>query len=196
MTVLKRIAPYLLSVTLWPLVGHSAELHYDYVDVGLSLYPSADSQTWLGPKVRGSMAINEDVFVFGEFSYLTDDVDLTNLVAGGAYRFELDPKTDLWGGVGLSYSNVSAPRVCEPISGVCYSTSHNDTALGLFGGLRHQKNSDLELAGTLRMITGDFDYVGLTGTARYAMDENWTLVADLDLFDGDLGVFGGVHFRF
>lgn len=29
------------------------------------------------------MAINEDVFVFGEFSYLTDDVDLTNLVAGG-----------------------------------------------------------------------------------------------------------------
>lgn len=82
----------------------------------------------------------------------------------------------------VCYTSMSSTSYCETIAGqtYCYGGSHNDTALELFGGIRHQQSSELELAGTLRMITGDFDYVGLTGTARYALNESWTLVGDLD----------------
>lgn len=186
-------------LALIPFSSYAQSLHYNYVDAGLSIYPSAGSQTWVGPKARLSMSLTDEFFAFGELSYLTDDVDFTHLIGGAGYRHELDPGTDVWGGLGLVYSNYSFGEQCTTFNGQTFCVggdSANDMALGLFGGVRHIHSEELELAGTVRMVTGDFDYVGLTGTARYQLDGGWTLVADLDLMDGDFGLFGGVHFRF
>ena len=42
----------------------------------------------------------------------------------------------------------------------------------------------------------DLDYVGLTGTARYAIEPDLKLFAELDVYDSEPGVLGGVTFEF
>uniref|UniRef100_UPI003A8759F6 hypothetical protein n=1 Tax=Marinospirillum sp. TaxID=2183934 RepID=UPI003A8759F6 len=68
--------------------------------------------------------------------------------------------------------------------------------LGLRGGVRHQVQPDLELGGSLRLITGDLDYVGITGSVRYDLQPQFYLLGEIDLFDGDLGFIGGVGMHF
>lgn len=174
------------AAVLLPSAAMAESLSYDYLEAGLALYPSADNdQTLIGLDTRGSAAITQNVFIFGGLKYLTDDVDVTALHVGGAYRHGLDAKTDLWGGVTIEYQDYDFPR-----------GSFDDTALGLRGGLRHQLTNELEIGGGLRVITGDLDYVGVTGTARYAIERNFKLFAEVDVYDGDLGLLGGVTFEF
>jgi hypothetical protein len=43
---------------------------------GLALYPSFESQNFIGIDTRGSLAINDQIFAFGGLKYLTDDIGL------------------------------------------------------------------------------------------------------------------------
>lgn len=142
------------------------------------------SQTFIGPDIRGSFAINKDVFAYGGFRFLTDDVDYTNFHVGAGYRFGIDDKTDLWAGGNIEYQKLSN------------GGSISDTGLALRGGARHQLNDELEVGGTLRLVTGDFDYVGINGHARYFLAENLDFKGELDIQDGDLGLFAGVTYYF
>lgn len=174
------------AAVLLPSAAMAQGLSYNYVEGGLALYPSWDSQSFVGVDFRGSAAFTENVFAFGGLKFLTDDVDLTALHVGGAYRHGLDARTDLWGGVTLEYQEWDAGS----------GWSADDTAIGFRGGLRHQLNNDLEIGGGLRVVTGDFDYVGFTGTARYAIERNFKLLGEVDVYDGNLGLIGGVTFEF
>lgn len=182
----KGIQRLVAAAVLLPSAAMAQSLNYNYVEGGLALYPSWESQTFFGVDFRGSAAITDNVFAFGGLKYLTDDVDLTALHVGGAYRHGLDARTDLWGGVTLEYQDWNAGR----------GQSADDTAIGFRGGLRHQLNTDLEIGGGLRVVTGDFDYVGLTGTARYSLDRNLQVFAEVDIYDSEVGLIGGLTMKF
>lgn len=194
----KGITGLVAAAALLPAAVAAESLSYNYVEGGLALYPSYESQTFLGLEGRGSFAINENIFAFGGLKYLTDDVDLTALHVGGGYRHGLDAKTDLWAGLTIEYQEIDGGTQCvNTFSGpFCVSNSFDDTALGLRGGLRHQLDDKLEIGGSARIITGDLDYVGLTGTARFALRDNLKLLGEADLYDGELGLIGGVTLEF
>jgi len=157
-----------------------ADLNYNYVEGGLGIL-SPSGQTYIGPDVRASFAATEDIFIYGGFRFLTDDFDYTNFHIGAGYRFCIDDKTDLWAGGNIEYQKFD---------------SWNDTGIALRGGARHQLNDELELGGTLRLVTGDFDYLGLNGHARYKLADNLDFKGELDIQDGDLGLFAGVTYYF
>ncbi|WP_150910603.1 hypothetical protein [Marinobacter halotolerans] len=180
----------LLAAALLPFTASAEGLSYNYVEGGLALYPSYESQTFIGFDTRGSLAINDQVFAFGGLKYLTDDIDLTALHVGAGVRHGVDPKTDLWGGVTIEYQEVDYAGACT------FCSSVDDTALGLRGGLRHQVDEKLEVGASARLITGDLDYIGLTGTGRFAIQPNLKLFGEVDLYDGELGLIGGITLDF
>lgn len=160
-----------------------ADLNYNYVEGGLGIW-SPSGQTFIGPDLRASFAATEDIFIYGGFRFLTDDIDYTNFHVGAGYRFGINDKTDIWGGANIEYQKFSN------------GGSISDTGIALRGGIRHQLNNELELGGSLRLVTGDFDYLGLNGHARYKLADNLDFKGELDIQDGDLGLFAGVTYYF
>ncbi len=175
-----------IAAALLPAAAMAENLSYNYLEGGIAFYPDFDSQDFIGLDTRGSVALHKNIFAFGGFRYLTDDVDLTALHAGAGYRHGLDSRTDLWGGLTVEYQEFDWDRGGDV----------DDTGLGFRAGLRHQLNNDLEVGISGRVITGDLDYVGFTGTARYAIEPDFKLFAELDVYDGEPGILGGVTFEF
>ena len=173
----------LLLAILSPVSFAARTLSYNYVKGSLCIYPDADyDQSFMGVELQGSYLITPEIFALGGLQYLTDDFDLTAIHAGAAYRYGLDNKTDIYGGLTIEHQD--------------YDGVFDDTALGLRGGIRHILNADWELGGQLRIVTGDLDYVGMRGTARYFIDEDLSLVGEVDVYDGDLGLLGGITYNF
>ena len=163
----------------------AAELNYNYVEGGLGIL-SPSGQTYIGPDLRASYLINENVFAFGGFRFLTDDFDYTNFHVGAGYRQAIDARTDWWAGASLEYQEYDYNRW----------GSADDTAPAFRGGIRHQLDDDIELGVSARLITGDGDYFGLNGQARFRLQDNLSLTGEVDLQDGDFGLFGGVTLFF
>jgi len=189
----KKIKGLVLASALFA-GGASAELNYTYVEGGLGIW-SPSGQTYIGPDLRASYLINENVFAFGGFRFLTDDLDYTNFHVGAAYRQAIDAKTDWWAGASIEYQDIDGGRSYCDFWG-CYSDSFDDTAPAIRGGIRHQLDDDIELGVSARLVTGDLDYFGLNGQARFRLQDNLSLTGEVDLQDGDFGLFGGVTFFF
>jgi len=170
----------------------NAELNYSYVEGGLGVL-SPSGQTYVGPDVRGSFAVTDDIFVYGGLRFLTDDTDYTNWHLGAGYRFAIDEQTDVWAGANLEYQEIKAKHC---FWGTCGTAKADDTAIAIRGGVRHQLNQDIEVGGTARLVTGDFDYFGINGHVRYKLMDNLSAKGELDIQDGDLGIFAGVTYFF
>lgn len=165
------------------------DLDYSYAQGGIALYPGFESQDLFGVDFQGKYALTPEVFLLGGLAYLTDDVDITAIHGGVAYRMPVASGTDLYGGLTVEYQKYE-------VSFNGFSSSVNDTALGLRGGIRHQLNPTVELGAQLRVLTGDLDYVGVRGSARYLLNQQMSLVGEVDIYDGELGLIGGLRFRF
>ncbi|OEY66785.1 hypothetical protein [Marinobacter sp. X15-166B] len=163
----------------------AAELNYTYAEGGLGILSTDGSQTLAGFDLRGSYAIDEHIFAFGGLRMLSDDVDYTHWHLGGGYRHALDASTDVWGGLSLEYQKVEFN-----------SWSANDTAPAIRGGIRHQLDEQIEVGASARLVTGDFDYLGLTGHGRYRLQDNLSLTGEVDIQDGDFGLFAGATLFF
>lgn len=174
------------AALLLPAGAMAESLSYSYLEGGFAFYPDFESQDFIGLDTRGSVALHENIFAFGGLKFLTDDVDLTAVHAGGGLRHGLDRNTDIWGGLTMEYQEYDWDRGGEV----------DDTGLGFRAGIRHQLNNDLEIGIGGRVVTGDLDYVGATGTARYAIEPDFKVFAELDVYDGEPGVIGGVTFEF
>lgn len=179
----------------------SAEFNYTYAEGGLGML-NLENQSLIGFDLRGSYLINENIFAFGGFRMLSDDIDYTNWNIGAGYRHALDAKTDVWGGGGLDYQESEfETTVCSGgffSQPTCTSatSSFDSTAPFIRGGVRHQLNQEIELGASARLVTGDFDYLGLNGQARYRMQDNLSLTGEIDLQDGDFGLFAGATYFF
>lgn len=172
----------------------AAELGYTYAEGGLGILSADGSQTYMGFDLRGSYLVTENIFAFGGFRMLSDDFDYTNWHLGGGYRHALDAKTDVWGGASLEYQEIDGGKACSFYS--CYNYSADDTAPAIRGGIRHELNDKIEVGASARFVTGDFDYFGLTGQGRYKLQDNLSLTGELDLQDGNFGLFAGATYFF
>ncbi|PAU77856.1 hypothetical protein CK501_14295 [Halovibrio salipaludis] len=187
----------LLAVLAMPVWAQGPS--FSYAEAGLALYPNFESETLLGARVRGSQALNTQWFMFGGLKALTGDIDVTALHGGGGYRHSVDHRTDVWGGLTLEYQEVEVEQcVTRQPQGTttCSGVSSDDTAPGLRGGIRRQLHRDLEIGASARYVTGDLDYLGFTGTARYRWQPNVRVLAEADYYDGNFGVIGGLSLRF
>lgn len=189
---MKTVMKSLVLATAVFSTAASADLSYTYAEGGAAiLMPSG--QTLMGFDVRGSYLATENIFAYGGFRLLSDDYDYTNWHIGAGYRHPIDAKTDVWAGVNLEYQEFEI-EYCDFFG--CASGSFDDTAPAIRGGLRHQLNEQIEVGASARYVTGDADYLGLTGQGRYFIQKNLSATAEVDLQDGDFGLFGGVTFFF
>ncbi len=186
-TLVSLITVSLLTATFVSAQRSAPEnLNYNYVEGIFAVYPDYNGQDFIGPRVRGSFLVMPEVFLFGQFRFLTDDVDYTQMHVGAAYRFAIDENTDIYGGPSLEY--------------VDFSPGTDDFGFGLRGGIRHRLNEDFEIGGEIRYVNirGDIDddYLGVTGTLQYFLNPNVGLVGEVDLEDGELGLLAGVRWNF
>lgn len=198
--MLPRLVVMLLACLSVPAWGQGPS--YSFAEAGLALYPNFESETLLGAQVRGSQALDTEWFMFGGLKALTGDIDVTTFHGGGGYRHSLDHRTDVWGGLALEYQEIEVER-CESvpqpggnIARVCSDAATDDTAPGLRGGIRRQVHRDLEIGASARYVTGDLDYLGVTGTARYRWQRDVSVLAEADYYDGNFGVIGGLSLHF
>lgn len=192
-----RFCVALLAVLAMPVWAQGPS--FSYAEAGLALYPNFESESLLGAQVRGSQALNTQWFMFGGLKALTGDIDVTALHGGGGYRYSVDHRTDVWGGLTLEYQEVEAEQcVTRQLQGTttCSGVSSDDTAPGLRGGIRRQLHRDLEIGASARYVTGDLDYLGFTGTARYRWQSDVSVLVEADYYDGNVGVIGGLSLRF
>ena len=175
---------------------------FSYAEAGLALYPNFESEPLLGAQARGSQTLTTEWFMFGGLKVLTGDIDVSALHGGGGYRYSVDHRTDVWGGLTFEYQEIEADQ-CQSVMRpggnfvrACSSVSSDDTAPGLRGGIRRQLHRDLEIGASARYITGDLDYLGFTGTARYRWQRNVSVLAEADYYDGNFGVIGGLSLHF
>lgn len=184
-------AGLIASATASAQTAPPAGLNYNYVEANIAIYPDADGQDFVGPRVRGSFLVIPEVFLFGQFRYLTDDIDYTQAHLGAAYRHEVAPDTDVYGGVSVEYAEFDFPG---PFGSV------DDFGFGLRGGIRHRLNDDFELGGEVRYVNigGDIDddYVGFTGTLQYFVNQHLGLIGEIDVEDGEIGFLGGARLNF
>jgi hypothetical protein len=195
----KAFVSLALAGMLAPGFVSADSISYNYVDGGFAYYPSFGNQDFFGIDATGSLAVTKDVFIFGGLKYLTDDVDLTAFHVGGAYRVEVAPDVDVYGGLTLEYQEVETRVVFfNPITSQIEqrTDSRSDTSLGLRGGVRARVNEQLEIGGQVRLVTGDWDYFGVSGYGQYFLSPNLGLVGELDSYDGELGVIGRIRYNF
>lgn len=181
-----------LAFAALPFATTAQALDYNYVEGGLALYPDAGGQDYTGFSIRASYDlehVSPKVFVYGGYTLLSDDFDLTMMHFGAGYRFEINNQTEAWAGAGFDNNKF---KISTPWG----SFSSSDTALALRGGVRHQLSDKTELAGTIRIITGDFDYTGFAFTVRQNLNQQLSLLGEIDSFDGDIGFIVGVNYRF
>jgi hypothetical protein len=198
----KNILALACGLMALPAVAAAQQPGYSYLEGGLAFYPSFGNQDYIGIDIRGSKALrqlHDDLFVFGGLKYLDDDFDLTALHVGGGFRFEVDQSTDFWAGITLEYQDYDIPRTCVPAGPgvqICSPGSIDDMAIGFRAGIRHMIAEGLEVGGSVRLVTGDLDYAGFTGTVRYPLQNNMSLLGEIDVYDGEPGLIGGLTIIF
>ena len=189
-----------LLVLLAASVVHAQGPSYSFAEAGLALYPNFESERLIGADFRVSKALNSEYFAFGGFKALSGDVEVNALHAGAGYRRPLDHQTDVWAGLTAEYQDIQVER-CQaatfPNTGtVCNDVGSDDVAPGLRGGIRRQVHRDLQVGASARLITGDLDYLGLTATGRYRWQQDIHVLAEVDFYDGNFGVVGGLSIPF
>ncbi len=190
----KRVLLLGLAGLFLPGLSSAQEFNYDYVEGGITLYPSVGSQDYIGPEFRASYGITDEWFAFGGLQLLSDDVDLTTWHVGAGYRIPIDADTEAWVGPTLEYQEWEVSFT--NFFGDTTTSGVDDTAIGVRGGVRTRISDELQLAGEARLVTGDFDYFGLNGKALFALTPDLDAYGMLDLYDGELGFGGGVRFNF
>jgi opacity protein-like surface antigen len=184
------------AVLVAPWGAFAQDLNYNYLQGAIAFYPGFEDQDFIGIDARGSVLMTEDIFIFGGLKFMTDDVDLTAAHVGGGYRYGLDQKTDVYGGVTLEYQEVEA-KIIDPDSlNATVTLSNDDTSIGVRGGVRHMLMRDLEVAGEIRYVAGDLDYVGYSASAQYFLNRQIGLVGEIDVYDGEMGVNAGARMNF
>ena len=174
-------------------------VHHNRIEAALASYPNFEDEFTAGVVLRGSALVDPQWLVLGGVTALEGDNSLVAAHGGAAWRHVLDASTDLWGGVTLEYQEFEG-EVCgftdTNQGNTCGTESEDDLAPGLRAGVRHQFHRDLEGEVGARYVTGDLDYLGLTATGRYRWRGDVDILAEVDFYDGNFGLIGGVSLRF
>ncbi|GAB3003091.1 outer membrane beta-barrel protein [Psychrosphaera aestuarii] len=145
-----------------------------------------DGSKFTGFGVSGTKLLNENVFLTGSYSSVSDDVtvygstidfELNSLSVGAGYRYALSNTTDFFGVV--SYVDLSAE-----VSGFGTSGDGSESGFGLEGGVRSLLNEQFELMGSISYVdVADDSEVGFGVKGIYHFNEQFS--ASLGYQSGD-----------
>ena len=175
-------------------VANADALSYDYVGAGVSyLNLDSGSADSFGAFVNGSKSINDNLFVFGSYSYdHNDNVDIgiNQVRAGVGGRFSVSNSTDLYGTVYGFYGS----------SIYDFDVRLADTwGYGVETGVR-SRFSDFELkVGVSHEQYTDFDFSDnyvVVGAAYHFTDSVAGTVDVRHTLDGSYHTTAGVRFSF
>lgn len=173
-----------------------ADFSYNYIEGGPAVYPGyggrrgGGSQDFIGVRVGGTAEFTNEIFGYGQLRLLTDDVDFTSVSGGAAYRLPvpLPEPMDVYAGGGLEYWNVSN------------NGSADGLGLSVRSGVRYRINRDLEANGEARVVRigGDIDetFIGIRGQILFDMAGPLSLLGEVDIEDGEVGLLGGFRAGF
>ena len=190
-----------MAVLMMTLAGSvlADAVHHNRLETAVASYPNFEDEFTLGVVLRGAALVHQDWLALGGITALEGDNSLVAAHAGGAWRHVLDASTDLWAGATLEYQDFEG-EVCGFTDlnqgNTCRTESVDDVAPGLRAGIRHQFHRDLEGEVGARYVTGDLDYLGFTATGRYRWLGDMDILAEVDFYDGNFGLIGGVSLRF
>lgn len=163
-----------------------SDIRYSYLDIAyVGLDGGNESFTGLG--VRGSMALNRDIFVVGEIaSANTDsefgDLDRTDFAVGIGYRTALNRTTDVFGR--LDYLTVDMDEFGD------------DSGLRATAGVRALVAPQLELRGSVQYVDlTNADFVINLG-AQFNFNDDWSGFAELSEGDDLGGYLVGARYHF
>ena len=145
-----------------------------------------DGSKFTGFGVSGTKLLNENVFITGSYSSLSDDMkvfgstidlEVSTLSVGAGYRYALSSNTDFFGVV--SYVDLTAD-----VSGFGASSDASENGFGLEGGVRSLLNEQFELMGSISYTDiGDDSEVGFGVKGIYHFDDKFS--ASLGYLSGD-----------
>ena len=164
MKIQKIVGVAALLATL-PMASNAANFNYNYGQID---YQSGDFD---GFGVSGTFEINDEIFVRAGYIGATNDdagfdIDYTRISVGAGYHMPIITKTDTDAVFTVSIVNEELDNPTLPGGSV------DETGIMLTAGVRHNLNSDVELAGDLFYIDaldGDF---GIYGEARYNINKD------------------------
>lgn len=116
-----------------------------------------------------SFLLNENIFVMGKYSRLSDDIRVLNgdvdmnynqASLGLGYRHPISATTDIFGAVSYEYIELEA-------DGFGQSDSTDEDGYGLAGGIRSMLTNNVELNGTLAYVDIDDESETSLGLSAY-----------------------------
>lgn len=195
----KQLLAALTIVGLAAPLSAQAQISYNYIEGGLVAYPSYRfpggsfrGEDFLGLRAGASFEITNDIFTFGQFRYLTDDFDMTNFHWGGGYvlPLPLPNEASVWAGAAVEYVHVNPPS----------GSSDGEFGFSIRGGGRYIVHPDVEVGVDGRVVRygGDIGetFFGVAGRGVWTFNQNLGLVGELDIEDGEPGVFFGARVTF
>jgi hypothetical protein len=157
---------------------------YQEVDIDLGGGFDADGD---GFGIGGSMAINDDWFIFADYSTFDFEsvVDLSSLTIGGGYHAAVSDKTDWFATLGYAKAEIDVQGV----------GSTDDSGYAISAGLRSMVSEKFELYGSLGYadLGGGADGTSVAGGFWYSLSGNMAVGFGVD-FDDDVTAYG-VGFR-
>lgn len=179
MTITKKVGLVALLASLsWG--TQAADFDYNYGQIG---YQTGD---FTGLALTGSFEVNKDIFVLARYISMANDelgfdVDYDEFSIGAGYHMPINKKTDAVFTVSFSSGEFDAPP------------GNDDTGVLLTAGVRHNLNTQFELAGGIYHISTFDGDTGLQAEARYNINKKMS--AGLTFSTGDYLDGFGLNFR-
>lgn len=157
---------------------------YDYIQAA---YVDLDAG-FEGIKLEGSFELNKELALIG--SYMStgngQNYDYDVFTMGLAYHMRLTdiPRSDL-----VLHGEFARASVEHPHS-FFYVHDHDDNGLRLGATLRHQAKNNIEFFGDLSYVGLYNNDLALTGGVNLALNQQFSVVAAIELSDDDMLLLG------
>lgn len=162
-------------------------IDYGYLDVGLSNQSAPVGDDFTGFGVRGSLPLNSDLYLAGEFmtgsaDSPAGDIDRTDFAIGVGYHMPLARTTDFFAQVDLLSMDMD--------------NLGSDDGLRITGGVRSKVAEQLELRGSLQYVDVIESEVVLNLGAQFHFNRDWAAFVELSEGDDLGGYMLGARFNF
>ncbi|HLU62633.1 MAG TPA: outer membrane beta-barrel protein [Gammaproteobacteria bacterium] len=176
-----------LALVAAPLAFAQDEIDYQYVDLAY-VDNELGNIDYDGIGLRGSMPLNQDIYVAAELAVtsgdvpLVGDIDRSDLALGIGYHFPIYRNTDFVAQV--DYLNIDLDELGD------------DDGVRLQAGVRSKVAPELELRGALQYVDVTDSDVGINLGAQYHFGSQWAAFVELNEGDEMSGYMIGARYGF
>jgi len=160
---------------------------YTYIEGNYRWLDSDDADDSIdGLDLRGSYAVNPNMFLLGSWSHLSDEVDLDEFRLGAGYTVPVSDEVDVYG----TLSWVHAEFDFEGPGG-----DDDEDGFSIIGGARMWASELVEINGKLEYRDVEDSGFGIGVGARYYVTPAVSLGGEIETISGDEELLIGVRFQ-